>query len=265
MAPATDDKYFGQMNDPRGPAHVKGLKIRLLADGRTKWDRFRKRWGLSILIDDDILFDTFGLPDYVIRRMARFHVDPDRLRSIVLSHDDWDHVSGLRTLLGANRDVAVYLCPHASPVLKRLAGAYATAVVEAEKPVEIRPHVFVSGEIAGGSRGGVPLPEQYLALKTPTGLVVITGCAHPGIVAITRHAKANFGGEIRLLAGGFHLKDNDDAANRAIIRELQALGVRQVMPLHCTGQAACRLFRHAYGADCLMPDTGKCPIILDDN
>ena len=36
------------------------MKVRLLANGSRPWERWIRRWGLSFLIDDDILFDAFG-------------------------------------------------------------------------------------------------------------------------------------------------------------------------------------------------------------
>ena len=233
------------------------MKITILAEGSTKWQRFIKHWGLSILIDDDILFDTFGKPEYVLKQLKRFSIDFDKMKHIVVSHDDWDHVSGLWKILERNNDVTVYICPHFSPDIKAKIKRYGARFVEVDKLTEIRSNVYLSGELQGGSRGGVALPEQYLAIKTPKGIVVITGCAHPGIVEIVQHAKVNFNSEICLLIGGFHLKDNSDEVNSGIITKLRGLGVRKVMPLHCTGRIAQELFTKEYGQSCIMTNKGQ--------
>ena len=64
----------------------------------------------------------------------------------------------------------------------------------------------------------------------------------------------NFGGSLDLLIGGFHLKDNAKNINEEIVRELKAIGVRRVAPLHCTGYTAQSIFKREYGQDCIKPD-----------
>ena len=49
-------------------------------------------------------------------------------------------------------------------------------------PALITPHLYTSGEF------DFPIPEQALVLDTRDGLVVITGCSHPGIEAIVAEA-----------------------------------------------------------------------------
>lgn len=233
------------------------MRLKILAEGSTKWQRFIKHWGLSILIDDDILFDTFGESDYVLKQLKRFNVDLDKIKHIAISHDDWDHISGLWKILERNNEVTVYICPHFSPDIKTKIKWYGARFVEVDKLTEIKNNVYLSGELKGGSRGGVALPEQYLAIKMLKGIVVITGCAHPGIIEIVQHAKKSLGSEVHLLIGGFHLKDNSDEVNVGIVAKLKELGVRQVMPLHCTGKLAQKIFQKTYGKDCIVSGEGQ--------
>ena len=233
------------------------MRLKILAEGSTKWQRFIKHWGLAILVDDDILFDTFGKPDYVLKQLKRFSIDIDKIKHIVISHDDWDHVSGLWKILERNNDVTVYICPHFSPDIKSKIKRYGARFVEVDKLTEIGSNVYLSGELQGGSRGGVALPEQYLAIKTPNGIVVITGCAHPGIIKIVQHAKNAFASEVRLLIGGFHLKDHTAKEDHDIILRLKTLGVGQVIPLHCTGRIAQDLFNKKYKHDCIVLSEGQ--------
>jgi 7,8-dihydropterin-6-yl-methyl-4-(beta-D-ribofuranosyl)aminobenzene 5'-phosphate synthase len=232
------------------------MKLTLIAEGSTKWQRLIKHWGLSILIDDDILFDTFGKPDYVLGQLSRLSVDINKIKNIVISHDDWDHVTGLWKILERNNSATIYVCPNFSPDIKAKIKWYGARFIEVDRLVEIRNGIYVSGELKGGSRGGVALPEQYLAIKTPKGVVVITGCAHPGIVEIVQHAKEAFHSDIRLLIGGFHLKDNSDRANLDIVSKLKEIGVRQIIPLHCTGNGAKKILIQEYGPDCISIDSG---------
>jgi len=233
------------------------MKLTLIAEGSTKWQRFIKHWGLSILIDDDILFDTFGRPGYVLKQLNRFNVDPAKIKHIAISHDDWDHISGLWKILDRNRDATVYMCPNFNPDNKSRIRWCAARSAEVDKLTEIRDNIYLSGELKGASRGGIALPEQYLAIKTLKGIVVVTGCAHPGIIEIVQHAKKSFGSDICMLIGGFHLKDNPDQMNIGIVAKLKELGVRQVVPLHCTGKFAQKIFQRTYGKDCIVSGEGQ--------
>ena len=44
-------------------------------------------------------------------------------------------------------------------------------------------------------------------LHTEKGVVVITGCAHPGIVEIVEASKKMLDADLLFVMGGFHLKD----------------------------------------------------------
>jgi len=76
------------------------------------------------------------------------------------------------------------------------------------------------------------------------GLVVLSGCAHSGIVNTVRYAQAVTGvEEIHAVMGGFHLTGADfEPAIEPTADALKALDPTYVIPTHCTGrQAAMRL------------------------
>jgi len=93
------------------------------------------------------------------------------------------------------------------------------------------------------------LVEQALVIDADPGLVVLTGCAHPGIVRIAESATQLTGRPVHLLVGGFHLMRAAPAEIDAVVARLRALGVAKVAPSHCTGAAAIARFRQAWGAD----------------
>ena len=88
--------------------------------------------------------------------------------------------------------------------------------------------------------------EQSLILKTGKSLVVITGCAHPGIVEIIKKAKDSLKESIYLVMGGFHLMDMNESSILRIIKEFKKLGVKKAAPSHCTGEEAIELFKKKY-------------------
>ena len=104
----------------------------------------------------------------------------------------------------------------------------------------IHPGVYTTGELRYG------LKEQSLVLKTRRGLVIITGCAHPGIVEIVEHATAVFQESVYLLIGGFHLMGHSRPELKKIAKRLDELKVEKIAPCHCSGDEAREFFKEYY-------------------
>lgn len=221
------------------------MKLRLIAEGVTKRERKALRWGISFLVGD-VLFDAFGREDIFRENVRRFKIDLSRIKHVVISHKDWDHIAGLGDFLKAHPKTRVYICRKSGKALKELILSNAGLLVEVDKPRKISPNIFSIGQMRADTGRGI-LYEQALVVKSRNGFSVITGCAHPGIVRIVRQAIKIFGKKIYAVCGGFHMKDNIREENLEIIAEIQALGVQKIIPLHCTGTAARLLFRKTYG------------------
>lgn len=221
------------------------MNLRLIADGSTKQERKTLRWGISFLVGD-VLFDAFGREDIFRRNVRRLKIDLSRVKHVVISHEDWDHIAGLGDFLKPHPKAHVHICKKTGKTLKRLIRSNRGSLIEVSRPCQISRGIFSLGQMRADTGRGI-LYEQALVVKSQKGFSVITGCAHPGIVRIVRQAIKIFGKKIYAICGGFHMKDNTQKDNLKIIAELQALGVQKVIPLHCTGAAARRLFRKTYG------------------
>jgi len=212
--------------------------------------RLKTAWGFACLIETGqatVLFDTGGDGPTLMGNLAALGVDPRRIDAIVLSHIHNDHTGGLDALLAVNDDLTIFV-PQSFPAEFKSRVSKRAPVVQVREPMTITDNVHTTGEVGG------EIVEQALIVQTNKGLVVITGCAHPGIVEIARRAKAY--GDIYLVMGGFHLGDKSAQEVEAIIAELKRLGVRQVAPSHCTGEAAIRQFSAAFGADFIQAGAG---------
>jgi 7,8-dihydropterin-6-yl-methyl-4-(beta-D-ribofuranosyl)aminobenzene 5'-phosphate synthase len=104
---------------------------------------------------------------------------------------------------------------------------------------------------------GSRIVEQALVVETGAGWVVLTGCAHPGILEMVHRAKEVTAGEVALAMGGFHLEGASRDQIEGIIAEFRRLGVQQVAPCHCTGDRARLMFEDAYGTDCTLAGVGR--------
>ena len=178
-------------------------------------------WGFSLLVtlaDRNILFDCGWDGQVLKRNLARMDVSFSDIDAIVLSHQHWDHISGLPTLLSERLTPErphVFLLSSFSEKLKAEISRKAT-VTEVEGPMEIMSGVWSTGELGSGVK------EQSLILLRGGECVVATGCAHPGIAPIMEHAMEH--GRPSVLIGGFHGAAAADIPS----------GMKRVVACHCT-------------------------------
>ena len=98
--------------------------------------------------------------------------------------------------------------------------------------------------------------EQSLIIQTSKGLVIVTGCAHPGILEIVKRAKGLTGQEVYLVIGGFHLMRSDESEVRFVTKELRKT-VKYISPCHCTGEKAQGIFRDIFSDDYIDMQAGS--------
>jgi len=213
------------------------MKIKLIAEGSTKWERFIKRWGIAFLIGEDVLFDTFGDARVFLQNVKKFKVDLSKVRHVVISHDHWDHIAGLGPILQKHKNLTVYIGANFSPSFKEKIRASAMNVVEVKKSIMITDGVFSTGQILGKFMGD-DIYEQSIVIKSGEALSLITGCAHPNIVEIVTEVKNKFGKVPHVVIGGLHLKEKSIGRVQGIIEVLKDAGVSQIAPLHCSGKNA---------------------------
>ena len=220
-----------------------GLKITVVYDNNSFDARLKRAWGLSAFVEyhgQTLLFDTGGDGRILLENMRMLGIDPARIQSIVLSHAHGDHTGGLSALLDGGNQPSVYLLPSFADTYKHQLGLV-TQVNEVTPGQVIADGVLTTGEIGGN------IPEQALVIRTEEGLVVITGCSHPGIVRIIKRAMELTGDPVYLVLGGFHLGNESENGLFAILADFQRLGVQKVAPCHCTGQHAIAMFSAEYG------------------
>lgn len=248
----TTIKESAEIVSTEGREERGSVTITVLYDNNSYDPRLQTAWGFSCLVETDegtILFDTGGDGAMLLGNMATLGIDPQSIEVVVLSHIHGDHTGGLEALLGTGARPTVYV-PRAFPARFKANVRSLTALKEVTGSVEILPGVHTTGEV------GSDIVEQALAVETSEGLVVITGCAHPGVVEMTRRAKQVGGDEVYLVLGGFHLGSASRQKIERIITDFRALGVRRVAPCHCTGDQAIKAFADTFGADFIRNGVG---------
>jgi 7,8-dihydropterin-6-yl-methyl-4-(beta-D-ribofuranosyl)aminobenzene 5'-phosphate synthase len=88
------------------------------------------------------------------------------------------------------------------------------------------------------------LGEQSLVLNAKgKGLVVLTGCAHVGVVNTVKHAQEITGvKKVHAIMGGFHLVRAKEELVQKTVAEIKAIAPDYIVPMHCTGYEATGVF-----------------------
>jgi 7,8-dihydropterin-6-yl-methyl-4-(beta-D-ribofuranosyl)aminobenzene 5'-phosphate synthase len=230
------------------------LAITVVHDNNPCVDSLKTAWGFSAFVtgtERTILFDTGSDGALLLENMAKLQIDPARVNLVVLSHIHGDHTGGLTGLLKENPRVQVFLPGSFPAKFKAAVQDHGATIVEVTEPQEICKDVYTTGVL------GRRIKEQALILRTGRGLVVLTGCAHPGIVRIVKEVRRLHAGGILLLIGGFHLEWVTRGMVRSIIAAFRSYGIRYVAPTHCSGDKARQLFQESYGPGYVEAGAGK--------
>ncbi len=226
-------------------ANTLEARITVICDNYTTRNDLEASWGFACLIalgGKNILFDTGSDGIVLSHNLERLGIDPSTIDLLMISHQHWDHVGGIYAILNARKNLPVYV-PHSFSVhFQEDMQRYGANIIAVDEPREILPGLFTTGELDG------PMQEQAVLVKTPAGTVVITGCAHPGIVRIVEAAKSILPQEdIALVMGGFHLLHDSDEDILNIIEKFKEMDVRYAAASHCSGGRARELFARQYG------------------
>lgn len=245
---------------------------------------FLGEWGLSILVETEsckVLLDT-GMSVSAVHNADLMGIDLSFIDNIVLSHAHSDHTGGLREVLRRVRkgieiiahpdiwmpkyvqygDISRYAgIPHVKEDLETLGASFNLV----REPFKIGDEIMTTGEIEMtndyetiddrlySKKGDKFIPDPMaddlaLIIRTSEGLVLITGCAHRGIVNTVHHVQKLTKGEyIHTIIGGTHLMVASPERIEKTVRELKGLGLQRLCVSHCTGFNASAVLAREFG------------------
>ncbi|MBO8160511.1 MAG: MBL fold metallo-hydrolase [Thermosipho sp. (in: Bacteria)] len=241
------------------------MKIKILCNDSARKNFFYEH-GLSILINDTILFDT-GQSDVFIKNGKKLHVDFQKIEKIFISHGHYDHIGGLIHLQGKTK-ATVYI--HKKALIpkfsaKKFAGipydwskiSFNIVYIEQDTTIDnvhIINSIPANNEIINKKfnvNGKQDLFDDEINLIIDN--VLFTGCAHKGIENILKYAAKNY--KIKAVVGGFHLLDAPNERIKQIIELFKSYNLN-VFPLHCTGNNVIKILKKELNEKCIELKAG---------
>ena len=244
-----------------------------------------------------ILFDTGYSSVGVLHNMAMMEIDPARIEALVLSHGHMDHTGTLYPLLDKiSGPVSLVVHPDAflspryfalddgrkllfpdtlkkSELEKRnvqvmesadptlLAGDTALVTGEVERTTSYEkglPNALL--ERNGAIEKDPILDDQAIAVNLKgKGLVLISGCAHAGIMNTILYAMKLTGvSGVQAVLGGFHLSGAFfEPIIEDTIKDLKKLAPKVLVPMHCTGWKAINRFSEEFPEAFILNSVGS--------
>lgn len=236
--------------------------------------------GLSLYIETEkhrLLLDA-GQTDAVVKNAAAVGVDLSAVDTVILSHGHYDHSGGLMPFSQVNSTARIIMRrsaaePHYNGeryigIDKAITGL--PNVVMTDGDVRLDDELFLFGGITGrrcypqGNRrllrmeNGTILPddfshEQCLVITQNGRRLLLSGCAHNGILNILDRYRELFDSLPDYVISGFHMMKRDgehtDEEKAVIIQTAEELARTDTVFFtgHCTGKPAFELMKPIMG------------------
>ncbi|MDL2235109.1 MBL fold metallo-hydrolase [Christensenellaceae bacterium OttesenSCG-928-L17] len=253
------------------------MRISILANEIAALPNFATEHGFGAFVEYNgarILFDM-GASDVFLQNADTLQLDLNQLDYAVLSHAHFDHDGGLLPFITRGNtgfrllmhqrfftpkykmrdELLTYIGSRFTPVdlaqnnvdfalvtqevysLPAAEGAYLISTFPRNSAYE---HIAADMrmDFAGQIVHDTFAEEMVLALTTPEGVVLVTGCSHSGIENIAEKVRKRLAQPIRAIVGGMHLCNASDTQLDTTAHYFNMHPEMLVYPMHCTGSDA---------------------------
>ncbi len=251
------------------------MKIITLIEDTSEDPKLEAQHGLSFYVETEhhkLLADT-GASDLTWRNAEQLGVDVSGVDTVILSHGHYDHTGGALTFARQHPAAQIYMQGSAGrdyyngeryigidkallslPQMHLLSG---DCVIDSE--LSLFTGITGSHRRPAGNRtlfekkNGTPVPdtfehEQCVVIETENRTVLLSGCAHNGILNILEAFEARYRKEPDMVISGFHMMKQTEYTDEELqtIRDT-AMELKkrktQFFTGHCTGQPAFALMK----------------------
>jgi 7,8-dihydropterin-6-yl-methyl-4-(beta-D-ribofuranosyl)aminobenzene 5'-phosphate synthase len=230
------------------------------------------------------IFDFATDPYGVMKNMKLLKMDLAKVEALGISHDHWDHQQAFLEIMKTNKDVirkgiplyvgeqffqGTYQRQANGQVVSLMAlnredvsGLGIVRIIEIKEPTSFIPGAYFTGKVEQvtdyekippvflAKRGNEYVQEtfpgeQAIVLNAKgKGLVVLSACAHRGIVNTVKQAQKMTGIEkVYLVMGGCHLTGAKPELVQKTVAGIKAINPQYIAPTHCTGFDAIEAFK----------------------
>jgi 7,8-dihydropterin-6-yl-methyl-4-(beta-D-ribofuranosyl)aminobenzene 5'-phosphate synthase len=272
------------------------LKITTLIEDNSSDDiKLYNEHGLSLYMEIDgmkILFDTGKSGDF-IKNAETLNIDLNKLDYVLISHGHYDHSGGFRKLVDETSNSYKLIVGEGFfnnkygtielDNYKYLGNSFEKVFIHknniAIKYIKqdiyyITENIMVFTNFKRNNDFELPnkrfqikqdgkyvlddfCDEIVLVLKGKSGLFVIVGCSHIGIVNILENIIERTGLPIYGIIGGTHLVEADEQRLNKTIDFLKEKDIKIIAVSHCTGEKAAEEIKRQFGGRFLYNNTGN--------
>lgn len=265
--------------------------INLMEDTAGEKDVFTEH-GFCIYIEtakQKILVDT-GASEKTWDNARRLGINIREVNLVFLSHGHYDHSGGILSFVEQNPDAKIYMHVHAGQDYYHLKGSKEKyigidkkimdlpQVVLLEHGCEINEDISVFSGVTGRRKwpqsnlklkkkeNGVYVQdsfdhEQYIVVNDKGKKILISGCAHNGILNILDRFRELYSSDPDIVISGFHMVKGTDYNTEEktliqdVAKELYEMNA-QFYTGHCTGAVAFQMMKEIMGDKLIYMHSG---------